>query len=594
MLPWSTREMGFRGVLLEDDDLVIAQQRQTSAAKAVIAVASSALLGVGFSGVWLSKPHHVEDGQGVVTGSSLEFVAVQRGDACHTTVDGEKCFKDVGWAMTQGIHGHPEWYSDGCPDLHPSSIFEDFQKCVHKLNPKSCPSFPCAPVPHPVPAPAAVAVQIPAQGQPSGPDCETAKPGTQCYKHVQWALHGGTKQHPFWYGTLTEDSTFEEVQWYLHQKNSCPRPCRAREQQHAVHRDSGACRVARRDEMCYTNVLYGMRRGLFENPQWYPNLDVFSSFEDFQGILHRNPDLQCPEPCTCTTAKPGDGCFKNIQWVLREGLQKHAEWYPNLKDSSRWEAIQQNLHDHDPKKCATPCTPKVWGTPSLFCFSIFRSAGYELELVKSQIKKGVGIFNCDEFAILSDEELALPSAIKTLIIPPCEMTAVSKDGTSANTEIFMQAWKVIHDDLRYKAHDWVVKADPDAVLIIDRLRNHLAPHNGQNVFIQNCMKYEGAGWPTMFGSLEAFSHQAIETFFAGGEKRCKSELEWQSWGEDLFMNSCLTHLGVQTAFDGQLIGDNVCKGANCADGVSASYHPFKSPEAWFQCYSQATGVQYLK
>merc|ERR1712048_530628 len=30
--------------------------------------------------------------------------------ACHTAVPGEKCYRDVDWAMNAGIHQHPGWY----------------------------------------------------------------------------------------------------------------------------------------------------------------------------------------------------------------------------------------------------------------------------------------------------------------------------------------------------------------------------------------------------------------------------------------------------------------------------------------------------
>lgn len=647
-------------VLLESEPYHRPNEKGKSALKGAAIASASVLLALG---VWLCKPHHVDDSsQGVLTGESLEFDALQGGGhACRTSTPGERCFKDVRWAMTEGIHGHPDWYTKDCPELDTHSSFEEFQKCVHKLNKKSCPSMPCKPKPTPKPkrirapphppshhtpsrhvqkyhAPAkkeelcqtakqgdacykaivkAMSGSIPGVSQESTLEdvqealhvsghhvcarpckCEMAKPGSQCYKHIQWALKGGIQKHPFWYTGVTKDSSFEEIQDYLHSKNSCPIPChkvqmgdepQSKHHFPSLQKKQEDCRTVKADDICHTNVMYGMRRGLFEHPEWYPGLDIHSSFEDFQNVLHKNPDLKCPKPCFCKTAKEGDHCYKNVRWVLTEGLTKHAEWYPNLSNTSRWEDVQAQLVTDKHAKCDAPCTPKAWGTPSLYCFSIFRSSGYEMDLVKSQLAKGVGIFNCDEFAILSDQKLALPSGINTLIVRGIENTAVSKDGTSANTDIFLQAWNVIAKDHKYKAHDWVIKADPDAVIIVPRLRSHLAPHNGKNVFMQNCMKYEGPGWPTLFGSLEAFSHKAIETYFTGVEK-CKRELQWRSWGEDLFMNSCLTHLGVKPAFDGDLIGDNVCKGADCQDGTSASYHPFKSPEAWFQCYSQATGV----
>jgi len=333
-----------------------------------------------------------------------------------------------------------------------------------------------------------------------------------------------------------------------------------------------------------------MKTGLFQHPEWYPGLNQFSSFEEFQAILTKNKALKCPKPCPCRTARKGEDCYENIRWVLHEGVKKHPEWYGTLTERSRWEEIQARLHEDEGTTCHAPCTPKVWGTPSLFCFAVFRSSGYELELVKSQVTKGVGIFSCDEFAVLSDKELKVTDVVKTLIIPPCEKTEKSKDGTAANTLIFMQAWNVIRNDVRYKAHDWVIKADPDAVIIVHRLRAHLAQFTGKNVWIKNCMKWTGPGWPMMFGSLEAFSHGAMETYYAGAEK-CKKDLQWQAWGEDLYMGNCLSMLGAKSEFDGGLIGDNVCKGADCSDGTTAAYHPFKSPEAWFECYNQAMGEE---
>merc|ERR1719203_248716 len=161
-------------------------------------------------------------------------------------------------------------------------------------------------------------------------------------------------------------------------------------------------------------------------------------------------DLKCPKPCPCKTAKREDTCYKNVKWVLHEGISKHPEWYPTLNETTRWELVQERLHKEQRTKCDKPCSPKVWGTPSLFCFSVVRSTGYELDLVQSQVQKGVGIFSCDEFAILSDQELAVTDVIKTLILPPNGNVGVSKDGTAANAHIFMQAWKAIWNDVRYK------------------------------------------------------------------------------------------------------------------------------------------------
>jgi len=46
--------------------------------------------------------------------------------------------------------------------------------------------------------------------------CHTAKPGSDCYKEVNWLKTEGIKQYPAWFPSLSQESTFEEVQSFLH------------------------------------------------------------------------------------------------------------------------------------------------------------------------------------------------------------------------------------------------------------------------------------------------------------------------------------------------------------------------------------------
>lgn len=387
--------------------------------QAVLALALTLLT----AGIWLCslrRPDFEQD----PTEATVELNALLDHSKCHTAVVGEKCNKDVNWAMSQGINGHPEWYTKKCPALHPMSSFEEFQTCVYLLNRESCPHLPCkgpavtrqrAPE---VKVPMVVHHQVQddvcrtaalgdtcygeiakaisdsdssvetleeaqkalhhsgSSACPRPCECGVPKPDSQCYKHVEWALNGGLQKHPFWYMGLSEDATFSEVQEYLHKKQSCPRPCHELPGSHGTgskhpiqtlagrasssqHKDD-TCRTVSSSEMCYTNVLYGMRRGLSEHPEWFPGLDETSSFEDFQAVLHRNPDLKCPKPCACKTAKYEDSCYKQVKWVLNEGLQKHPEWYPDVTKNSSWEVVQAHIHKDDKTKCGKPCTPNPW------------------------------------------------------------------------------------------------------------------------------------------------------------------------------------------------------------------------------------------
>jgi hypothetical protein len=165
---------------------------------------------------------------------------------------------------------------------------------------------------------------------------------------------------------------------------------------------------------------------------------------------------------------------------------------------------------------------------------------------------------------------------------------VSKDGTAANTALFMNAWDAILERTTALTFDFTLKLDPDAVLVAHRVREHLGAYVGQNTFVRNCNKApDNPDFPMMFGSMEVLTQKALWTY-KGSKDRCKNELDWYAWGEDLFLGKCLLHLGVGPADDFSIISDGVCTGVNCYDDWSAAFHPFKSPGAWIDCWNAAT------
>jgi len=231
-------------------------------------------------------------------------------------------------------------------------------------------------------------------------------------------------------------------------------------------------------------------------------------------------------------------------------------------------------------------TPKPWASPTLFCFTVLRDSGYEPDLMRVQFKNGAGIFACEDFVLMCAGNLKFNSTVDVLTFPPANI-GVSSDGTAGNTELFLHAWDRLKADGRLTKYDWTVKVDPDAVLLPDRLRDHLRPHTNANVFIVNCDKPDIV--PMMFGALEAFSKQAMATFFSGMQ-RCTQDLSWQQWGEDKFMGNCLSHLGVSAVNDFTIYTDGVCKGMNCADKVAAAFHPVKKLSDWLFCWTTAMNV----
>jgi len=135
---------------------------------------------------------------------------------------------------------------------------------------------------------------------------------------------------------------------------------------------------------------------------------------------------------------------------------------------------------------------------------------------------------------------------------------------------------------RFWNTDWTVKADPDAVLIPDRLRWHLEQHMDRPTFILTCTK---PGMATMmFGAVEAISKDALRMYMEG-RYSCEN-LPMDAWGEDRWLSACLSQLGAPGEEDFSLVSDGVCFGLSCGSGAS-SFHPLKSAEAWQGCYYEA-------
>lgn len=202
-------------------------------------------------------------------------------------------------------------------------------------------------------------------------------------------------------------------------------------------------------------------------------------------------------------------------------------------------------------------------------------------------RKGLGIFACDEYAVYSDTSIPLGAGLSAITFVPASV-GKSKDGTAGNALLFMNVWAAVRNDFRSKNLDWTVKVDPDAVLLPDRLRQHISKHNTKSVYIKNCGAYNAPGWPKLFGALEVFSRRAMAAYFTGAQK-CKTELQWYTWGEDLYMERCMDHLGVGNVADLKLASDGACiHEPNCGDGWAATFHPFKSWDTWYDCWKITT------
>mmetsp|Transcript_39928 Transcript_39928/g.115047 ORF Transcript_39928/g.115047 Transcript_39928/m.115047 type:complete len:643 (+) Transcript_39928:60-1988(+) len=260
-----------------------------------------------------------------------------------------------------------------------------------------------------------------------------------------------------------------------------------------------------------------------------------------------------------------------------KSCSKYVQFGPNTeltnKEGEKWECKKFGQRH-----------PHRWGWPSLFCFSVFRMQTYEGAIMMNQLSKGIGIFACDEFALFSQEaEVTVGDSpdgeLRTQhfdFVP----VGVSTDGTAGNTGLFMNVWEAVKNGGKYYLTDWTIKADPDAVLLPERMRTHVAgiPQGG---YLQNCPKYAES---PLYGAVEAVSRQALQNYF-NNEAVCRG-MPWGGWGEDKWLTKCLAAMGGQPRMDPGEVGDALCLGQNCGDGKPA-YHPLKSVGAWMNCWFQA-------
>jgi hypothetical protein len=209
-----------------------------------------------------------------------------------------------------------------------------------------------------------------------------------------------------------------------------------------------------------------------------------------------------------------------------------------------------------------------------------------------QREKGLGIFACNDQVVLSEVAADLGQGMQTVLFPGAQV-GTSKDGTAANTQVFLNAWQKLFDDGRAQHHDYIVKVDPDTVLLPDRLRVRLAPRtNPDAYFFPNCNKFPTApDYPVMYGALEVLSRAAAMSYVVGGVARCKREMPgWTAWGEDLFLTKCLRHIGVGAVQDQHALQDARCWGVNCLDPQAAAFHDFKAVGSWLGCWRQANST----
>jgi len=315
-----------------------------------------------------------------------------------------------------------------------------------------------------------------------------------------------------------------------------------------------------------------------------------------------------------TVASEGQSAESVLDAMDKKDDEDPAAWAPASKGGRVKYNLTENYHNSG--FIAVPkFEQKNDSWPRLFCWLIMQTVGNnpmgweEEKLVKHQLTRGIGIFACNDWAVMTDVALALnrwgqygfPRITGNKPNPEVDMATWSLGSLEAqkgpqsnplNSLAFRTAWDALRSSGQLEGHDWIVKVDPDAVFFPSRLREHLKAYmpghgNGwDNVFLENCPRFQ-----SMQGPIEVISKKGATTLETG-IKWCGGV--WGS-GEDQFLTKCLQQLGVGGTMEPTLLNDVYCDGyADCDDSWKVAFHPHKSTWDFDKCYNASWGAELKK
>jgi len=226
---------------------------------------------------------------------------------------------------------------------------------------------------------------------------------------------------------------------------------------------------------------------------------------------------------------------------------------------------------------------------SLYCFALMVPDTYEAGLLDMQYEEGISLFDCDEYAVITNRNLKIADKVQAIKVnSDLKCTSGGEFQTAMNTDIFLTVWaKVIELD-RYSRHDWTVKVDADCAFSPTRLRSLLQSRvdSAEGVYLNNCMF-------GLHGPLEVLSRNAVEVF-AAGRATCAAQLAEKcggpcQWGEDMYLDQCLQLLRVRREYEQRLLTEDHCEPPlgwdSCSGPGVVAFHPFKDADKYKECVS---------
>lgn len=236
---------------------------------------------------------------------------------------------------------------------------------------------------------------------------------------------------------------------------------------------------------------------------------------------------------------------------------------------------------------------------SLFCIMLYRPNSTEETRMLLAKKNGVGIFGCNESMTIEAPRTGEVYPVDVAMIPNLpgseNHTVELKDEFvgAFGTEVFLDAFKKIWEDGRFKKWDWTVIAGAEYIFFPDRLRAHLrglrAPPQTP-IYIKNAEDDvdPSLGQNGFVGSIEVLSNRAMLDLFANAEA-CQKNFTGGTWDAETFAPSggegffglCLSAAGVGFMVDSNIFPSGY--DPSCGFEERVTFGPSPSWNHGYQC-----------